>query len=175
MSENLEVSVVKAFSTDFCKLYQQHFGDRCEFPIANLLKALKRASATDCVDSDVIDKAMSEIDGVIFRLESVWSDLSGASIMYPEERHTPDVDVFRSSSKRLAIIMGGGLINAIVSDDPDQFDDIDIAIVDYDTEGCADSQVTHVPDLDGTSCKAVIDHDVVSHAQINLDYVFAQW
>ena len=54
---------------------------------------------------------------------------------------------------RIAIIMEGGLIQDILADE-----EVDITIVDYDTEDAEEEDLTEVPQNDGTSVEAFIGY-----------------
>jgi hypothetical protein len=54
---------------------------------------------------------------------------------------------------RIAIIMEGGLIQDILA-----VEDVDITIVDYDTEGAEEEDLTEIPQNDGTSVEAFIGY-----------------
>jgi len=56
---------------------------------------------------------------------------------------------------RIAIIMEGGLIQNILSDE-----EVDITIVDYDTEGAEEEDLTEVRKYDGTSVEAFIGYPI---------------
>lgn len=54
---------------------------------------------------------------------------------------------------RIAIIMEGGLIQDILADE-----EVDITIIDYDTEGTEEEDLTEVPQNDGTSVEVFIGY-----------------
>ena len=56
---------------------------------------------------------------------------------------------------RIAIIMEGGLIQNIFADE-----EVDITIVDYDTEGADEEDLTEVLQNDGTSVEAFIYYSI---------------
>lgn len=57
---------------------------------------------------------------------------------------------------RIAIIMEGGLIQNILLDE-----EVDITIIDYDTEGAEEEDLTEVAQTDGTSVEAFIGYPIV--------------
>jgi hypothetical protein len=54
---------------------------------------------------------------------------------------------------RMVIIMDGGIIQNILADE-----EVDITIVDYDTEDLEEEDLTEVPQNDGTSVEAFIGY-----------------
>ena len=71
---------------------------------------------------------------------------------------------------RLAVVIDGGIVQAVVSDHPFC---IEVAIVDYDTEGAGCDKLTPVPQGDGTCVDAVVGRWKPSPPAIGLDAVFA--
>lgn len=65
---------------------------------------------------------------------------------------------------RLAIIMDGGLVQAIVSNQPTAFDFCDVIVIDYDVEGSQE-----VPQSNGTTQPAILSHWVVAPSDLNLE------
>lgn len=68
---------------------------------------------------------------------------------------------------RIAIIMEGGLIQDILADE-----EVDITIIDYDTEGAEEEDLTAVPKKDGRSVEAFIGYpnaDISAEARKLLD------
>ena len=59
---------------------------------------------------------------------------------------------------RLAIIVEGGVVQAIISDDPKALAAAidDILLVDYDTDGADDNETTPVDQGDGTTARAFV-------------------
>ena len=56
---------------------------------------------------------------------------------------------------RIAIIMEGGIIQNILTDE-----EVDITIVDYDIEDAEEEDLTEVPQNDGTSVEAFIGYPI---------------
>jgi hypothetical protein len=72
---------------------------------------------------------------------------------------------------RLAIIVEGGVVQSIISDDPEALATAidDILLVDYDTDGALDSETTPVDQGDGTTARAFVSRwGFVSKADIPL-------
>jgi hypothetical protein len=59
----------------------------------------------------------------------------------------------KSVMNRIAIIMDGGIIQNILTDE-----EVDITIVDYDTEDAEEKDLTEVPQNDGTSVEAFVGY-----------------
>ncbi len=54
----------------------------------------------------------------------------------------------------LAIVLEGGLVQSVISDDPDSFDRV--IVIDYDTDGCDYADLTNVPQSDRTETDAYV-------------------
>lgn len=70
---------------------------------------------------------------------------------------------------RIAVVLEGGLIQAIIADDPTN---LSVICIDYDTEGCDEDELTQVKQSDGSFSLATCTHECVSEATIDLDSVF---
>lgn len=71
----------------------------------------------------------------------------------------------------LAVVMEGGVIQAIVSDIPERFKDIVAMVIDYDTDGASKEDLVDVPQPDGTVAVAYVCGIEVHSASIGLDQV----
>ena len=71
----------------------------------------------------------------------------------------------------LAVVMEGGVIQAIVSDIPERFKDIAAMVIDYDTDGASKEDLVDVPQPDGTVAVAYVCGIEVHSASIGLDQV----
>lgn len=77
---------------------------------------------------------------------------------------------------RLVIVMDGGIIQAVVSDNPPE--DIDIVVLDYDVEGVDEADIhliSQPADPDGRpypDAEAYIYDVPITHAAIDIDQVF---
>ena len=71
---------------------------------------------------------------------------------------------------RLAVVIDGGIVQAVVSDHPFC---IEVAIVDYDTEGAGGEGLTPVPQGDGTCVDAVVACWKAGPPALDVDAVFA--
>jgi hypothetical protein len=98
--------------------------------------------------------------------------VNGAGL--PEGSPRPDDDATRAlrfdRPARLAVVIDGGIVQAVVSDHPFC---IEVAIVDYDTEGAGCDKLTPVQQGDGTCVDAVVACWKASPPAIDLDAVFA--
>ena len=68
----------------------------------------------------------------------------------------------------LAVVLEGGLVQSIVSDQPDNMPIGEVMVIDYDTEGAEDERIFCVPHGDGTSVDAVVHTLSVGQAEIDL-------
>lgn len=71
----------------------------------------------------------------------------------------------------LAVVMEGGVIQAIVSGHPDLFNGIAAMVIDYDTDGVSKEDLVDVPQPDGTVAVAYVCGIEVHSASIGLDQV----
>lgn len=78
------------------------------------------------------------------------------------------------ASSTLAIVIEGGMISAIVSDRPALFADIEVLVIDYDTDNTEGSDAfVAVPQSDGTKEDAHVEPWPVDRAKIDLAAVTA--
>lgn len=76
---------------------------------------------------------------------------------------------------KLAIVLEGGLVQFIVSDTPEAFSNVDIVVVDYDTNNDDPNDQKEVPQRDGSISTAYAsDWSGVDRAEIDLDRVWEQ-
>ncbi len=75
-----------------------------------------------------------------------------------------------AKSLRLAVVLEGGIVHAVVSDNAV---DLAVAVIDYDIEGAGEDELSSVPQGDGTCVDAVVGCWNATPAAIDLDAVFA--
>jgi len=76
---------------------------------------------------------------------------------------------------KLAVVMKGGLIQSIVSDLPEQVLPLEVMVIDYDTDGADDDDISLVPQGDGTEdVRAYARLEQVTKAGIDLASVLEQ-
>ena len=85
-----------------------------------------------------------------------------------DQTHTASV----KQCKRLAVVMEGGIVQAVVADQPDVAPDV--AVVDYDTDGYEPDELCHISQSDGSQSIALVVEHYVEPAGINLDEVFQE-
>jgi hypothetical protein len=73
----------------------------------------------------------------------------------------------------LGIVLQGGIIQSIVSDQPEVMADWKVMVIDYDTESTPDEDLVSVPQSDGSESKAWSYLDSVTQTAINLQAVYA--
>ncbi len=71
----------------------------------------------------------------------------------------------------LGIILQGGIVQAIVSDQPELMADWKVMVIDYDTESTPDEDLVNVPQSDGSDSKAWAYLDSVTQTAIGLKAV----
>ena len=104
-----------------------------------------------------------------------WSDLdqayqaalqaSGTGV---DQTHTASV----KPCTRLAVVLEGGIVQAVIADRPDAAPDV--AVVDYDTDGYEPDELRHISQSDGSQSIALVVEHYVEPAGINLDDVFQE-
>ncbi|CCG43218.1 hypothetical protein [Magnetospirillum molischianum] len=108
------------------------------------------------------------------QLAAVLRGVAESSVLTVEE--ADDLDTIASmleSNTRLAIVIEGGVVQAVVSDAPETLGGLDIAVIDYDTDGMDDDQIVQVIQSDGSTASADVTHPSITKAEIGLDEVFA--
>ena len=90
---------------------------------------------------------------------------SGAGV---DQMHTSSV----KPCTRLAIVLEGGIVQAVIADQPDVAPDV--AVVDYDTDGYEPDELRHISQSDGSQSIALVVEHYVEPAGINLDEVFQE-
>jgi len=103
-----------------------------------------------------------------------WEDLDqayqaalDASAASPAERACA---ASSGACKRLAVVIEGGLVQAVVADRPDAAPSV--AVIDYDTDGFEADELRHITQSDGSNAKALVVEHCVEPAAIDLDEVF---
>lgn len=71
----------------------------------------------------------------------------------------------------LAVVLQGGLVQAIVSNHPELMEGWNVLVIDYDTEGAEDGEITLIPQDDGADAKAIARFAPVEDAGIHLEQV----
>lgn len=66
---------------------------------------------------------------------------------------------------KIIIAVEGGLVSAVVSHDPSMIG-IEVAIIDYDTDGADDAEVSNVEQKDGSFSEAIVRLDTIEQATI---------
>jgi len=103
-------------------------------------------------------------------IRDLWSRVEPGGIMPAGECPRCGVLAYLlTRSNRVAVMVEGGLVQAIVADRPDQ---LRVAVVDYDTEGCDAADLTSLAQPAGRSTPACVREMVVEPAAISLDAVF---
>ncbi len=90
---------------------------------------------------------------------------SGAVVQNGSTRH-------RRSCERLAVVIEGGLVQAVVSDRPEAAPSV--AVIDYDTDGFETDELHHITQSDGSKAEALVVEHYVESAAIDLDEVFQE-
>lgn len=75
---------------------------------------------------------------------------------------------------RIAIVLDGGLVQAVITDDPRLVDDRlavfpDVLVIDYDVEGSEPSEVSPITQGDGTIDKAFVRLTEITKSEIDLE------
>ena len=102
--------------------------------------------------------------------EYFWSGLvKHASIRWETEPVSlSDLD---KGQPALAVVLQGGLVQAIVSNHPEMMKGWNVLVIDYDTEGAEAGEIFQVLQEDGTMAKAIARFEAVEEAGIDLEKV----
>ncbi len=74
------------------------------------------------------------------------------------------------NTKRIAVALEGGLVSAVVSDDPSLIGII-VWVINYDTEGADENEIIQVKQHDGSWVEAVVHGDVIEQATVDLNSI----
>lgn len=85
---------------------------------------------------------------------------------------TLEAIVADNSLQRLAVVLDGGLVQAVVGENVPV--DLEVAIIDYDTLGAEDSDLMSVRQSDGSTAEAVVALQPIERPGIDLNSVFNQ-
>jgi len=102
-----------------------------------------------------------------------WDDLDQA---YQSALRASGADVERDHIRprklctRLAIVLEGGIVQAVIADQPDAAPAV--AVVDYDTDGYESEELCSITQSDGSQSKALVVEHYVEPTHINLDEIF---
>lgn len=66
---------------------------------------------------------------------------------------------------KIIIVLEGGLVSAVVSHDP-AIVGLEVAIIDYDTDGADETEITELAQADGDTAEAIVRGDVIEAATI---------
>lgn len=81
--------------------------------------------------------------------------------------------VLNRPAPHLGIVLQGGIVQAIVSDQPELMADWKVMVIDYDTESAPDEDLVSVPQSNGSGSKAWSYLDSVTQTAIDLKAVYA--
>jgi hypothetical protein len=71
---------------------------------------------------------------------------------------------------QLAIVMEGGIVQAVIADQPEAAPAV--AVIDYDTDGYESEELCSITQSDGSESKALVVEHYVEPTRINLDEMF---
>lgn len=74
----------------------------------------------------------------------------------------------------LSVVIEGGIVQAVISNDPDRFPIDEVVVIDYDTEGADAADIYDVPQPDGSTVQAFASITVFEKSGIDLGNVVAQ-
>lgn len=99
-----------------------------------------------------------------------WSGLVKHTSIRWETEAVPLSDLDKGKPA-LAVVLQGGLVQAIVSNHPELMKGWNVLVIDYDTEGAEEGEIFQVPQEDGTISKALARFEAVEEAGIHLEQV----
>lgn len=76
-----------------------------------------------------------------------------------------------NSRNRVAVVLEGGIVQSVVADRPEE---IEIAVIDYDADGCDESEIARLTQPDGSTSDAWVYDCMIERPRISLDEVFAE-
>lgn len=76
----------------------------------------------------------------------------------------------RRSRNRVAVVLEGGIVQSVVADRPE---DIEVAVIDYDADGCDESEIVRLTQPDGSTSDAWVYDCLTERPRISFDVVFA--
>ena len=80
-------------------------------------------------------------------------------------------EILNRPAPYLGIVLQGGIVQAIVSDQPELMTDWKVMVIDYDTESTPEEDLISVPQSDGSDSKAWAYLDSVTQTAIDLKAV----
>jgi hypothetical protein len=80
----------------------------------------------------------------------------------------------QTTTPNVAIILHKGLVDAVIVDQPDLLPPLNLMVLDYDTEGADEEEITLVPQSDGKEVEAYVRMEEITPAGINLGEVHSR-
>jgi hypothetical protein len=74
-------------------------------------------------------------------------------------------------TNRVVVTVEGGVVQSVVADRPDE---LDVVVLDYDTQGADEDGIEYITQPDGSKSDAVVIPIVTEHPRISLDEVFGK-
>ena len=71
----------------------------------------------------------------------------------------------------LAVVLEGGVVQCITSDQPEAFAGVKVLTIDYDTEGGDNDRLSLVRQSDGEEVEAFVNEEFVTKAEIDLENI----
>lgn len=79
----------------------------------------------------------------------------------------------KSKGPMLCIVLEGGMVQSVVTNDLNALSDLQIMVIDYDTDGADDRDLIQVRQQDGKMAEAYGHHDTLEQSGIDLGEVAA--
>jgi len=74
-------------------------------------------------------------------------------------------------TNRVVVTVEGGVVQSVVADRPEE---LDVVVLDYDTQGADEDAIEYIAQPDGSKSDAVLIPIETEHPRISLDEVFAK-
>ena len=74
-------------------------------------------------------------------------------------------------TNRVVVTVEGGVVQSVVADRPDE---LDIVVLDYDTQGADEDGIEYITQPDGSKSDVVVIPIETEHPHISLDEVFGK-
>lgn len=152
---------------------------QCDTPkeVIDLLnRAIARAESVDQVEPIIFSQAttlLKDLVGMLSEVEDIEHDQFGCQeecALCAAKNYIAKIEEGQPSPINLAIVLDGGLVQAVVTDAPEAFKGVNTMIIDYDTE-CPDQdneRLGIVPQGDGKLVSAYICATSIEKAGIDL-------
>ncbi len=101
------------------------------------------------------------------------------TLMSKAAEHNPDMRILGwqlPERQNVAVVMDGGIIQAVVAENPELMNNINLVLMDYDTDGADEHDLVAVPQGDGREEAAAYMRELdITKARIDLERAYARF